>query len=390
MNLIVPKTAAEEALGLTLPSRRLEEWKWTDLRRLVDTAYVIDAQPKADLAAVKRQIEASPFAKAVQHRIVMVNGIYEPKLSKADGIKVSLSQAAFPVPDDVFEMANNLKPQGVALRFEGAVDTPVEIIHVATKGAPRAIALHNIIDVGDGANATIVETFVGEGDYLVLSSTAVTVGAGGRLDRIKAERESSAATHLATNAITLAKDSILRDFTLTAGSKLNRQNGTCTFEGENGDAKISGTYLLDGKQHADTRLIIDHQVPHCTSRELFKCVLDDDARGIFQGKVIVRKHAQKTDGKQSSNALLLSPRAEFDAKPELEIYADDVVCGHGATAGDLDHDHMFYLRSRGIPEAEAKKLLVEAFASEAFDTVENEQLREALIAIVHDRMEAGG
>ena len=128
-------------------------------------------------------------------------------------------------------------------------------------------------------------------------------------------------------------------------------------------------------------LVVEHRVPHCTSRELFKCVMDDNARGIFQGKVIVARDAQKTDGKQSSHALLLSENAEFDAKPELEIYADDVVCGHGATAGDLNHDHLFYLKSRGIPEAEAKSLLIAAFVGEAFDMVANDDARDALASI---------
>lgn len=382
MNVIVPKTQAEEALGVSLPSRRQEEWKWTDLRRLIDKPYPAGMQPKLDEAAVRRLLDGSPFAKAVQRRIVLVNGVYEEGLSRVEGLDVRTAKPAFPVADDVAALGSRLTPQGVALRFEGALDTPVEVIHVATRGEPRAIAIHNSVEVMDGASATFIETFVGEGDYLVLSSTAVSVGAGARLDRIKAERESSAATHLATIAVTLGKDAVFRDFTLTAGSKLNRQNGTCTFTGENGDAKISGAYLLDSRQHADTRLVVDHQVPHCTSRELFKCVLDGESRGIFQGKVIVRKHAQKTDGKQSSNALLLSPSAEFDAKPELEIYADDVVCGHGATAGDLDHDHLFYLKSRGIPETDAKKLLVAAFAAEALDSVENEAVREALMAVI--------
>lgn len=388
MNIIIPKTKVEEALGVTLPNRRQEEWKWTDLRRMMDTAYATGTQPKADAAAAARLLKAAPFASVAHSRIVLINGVYDAKLSKADGITVKAAAAGFPVQDDIITIGSNLKPQGVALRFEGSLDTPVEIIHVATKGEARAIAMHHTIEIAAGASATLVETFVGEGDYLTVSSIAITLGDEARLDRVKAECESAEATHLAALAVTLEQGAVLRDFTLTTGSKLNRQNGTYSFKGENADAKISGTYLLAGKQHADTRLVIDHQVPHCTSRELFKCVLDDESRGVFQGKVIVQKYAQKTDGKQSSNALLLSPLAEFDAKPELEIYADDVVCGHGATAGDLDHDHLFYLKSRGIPESEAKKLLVEAFASEAFDTVENDHLREALVAIVHSKVEA--
>ena len=154
--------------------------------------------------------------------------------------------------------------------------------------------------------------------------------------------------------MTLSEGAVLRDFTLTSGARVNRQNGTYIMAGSGAEARISGSYLLAGRQHADTRLVVDHQVPHCTSRELYKCVMDDSARGIFQGKVMVRKDAQKTDGKQSSHGLLLSETAEFDAKPELEIFADDVVCGHGATSGDLNHDHLFYLESRGIPEARSQ------------------------------------
>ena len=173
---------------------------------------------------------------------------------------------------------------------------------------------------------------------------------------------------------------MLRDFTFSIGAGLTRNQGYVSFAGEGGDARVTGGYLIHGRQHCDTRLEIDHKVPRCTSREIFKCVIDEEARGIFQGKVIVQPHAQKTDGKQSSHALLLSPTAEFDAKPELEIFADDVVCGHGATAGDLNEDHVFYLRSRGIPEERARGMLIAAFVAEAFDDVADETLRAALAA----------
>jgi Fe-S cluster assembly protein SufD len=264
--------------------------------------------------------------------------------------------------------------------LDSNADLPIEIIHVVTDAAPRAVATRHAIAVAAGASATVIETYVGEGDYLNSAVTEITLGDGARLDRVKAERESSNATHLSHVIVTLGKAAVLRDFTLTSGAALNRQNGTFTFAGQGADAKVAGAYLLNGSQHADTRLVVDHAVPHCTSRELFKCVMDGQARGIFQGKVIVRPDAQKTDGKQSSHALLLTEMAEFDAKPELEIYADDVVCGHGATSGDLNHDHLFYLRSRGIPETEAKSLLIAAFVGEAFDTIEHKGIREALAA----------
>lgn len=375
MSAILPKTAAEESLGISLPNRRSEEWKWTDLRRLVAAPYARKAVAARD-ADVDRLVASSPFASVKAKRIVIVNGIYDAKRSQVSKGELN---AVVPFADDVIVgIGSKLKAAGVSLAFDGNADVPVEIVHVATQGAQQAIGVRHTITVAAKAAATVIETFVGEGDYLCNAVTEITLAQGARLDRIKAEVESPEATHLSHVIVTVAEDAMLRDFTLTSGAALNRQNGTCTFTGENADVRIAGAYLLNGRQHADTRLVVDHAVPHCTSRELFKCVMDDTARGIFQGKVIVRPDAQKTDGKQSSHALLLSEAAEFDAKPELEIYADDVVCGHGATAGDLNHDHMFYLRSRGIPEPEAKALLIAAFAGEAFETIEHEGIRECL------------
>jgi Fe-S cluster assembly protein SufD len=273
---------------------------------------------------------------------------------------------------------------GARLTLTGNVDTPIDLVFIATEGTPRTVATRNIIELADGASATIIESHLGEGDYLANSVTEIRLGKGARLDRVKVELDAAEAIHLAHAYVTIGEGAILRDFTLTVGARLNRQNGTYVFAGPNADARISGSYLLQRRQHADTRLIVDHAVPHCTSRELFKCALDDNARGIFQGKVIVRRGAQKTDGKQSSHGLLLSETAEFDAKPELEIFADDVICGHGATAGDLDHDQLFYLRSRGIPEREAKSMLVAAFVSEAFDAIGHDGIRQALSVVAQN------
>jgi Fe-S cluster assembly protein SufD len=374
------KTPAEEAFGVSLPHRRMEEWRWTDLSRSLVKPYPPHQNVVVANKDVERLIASSPFAKLTTHRIVFVNGSLDQSRSNFTGLTFELGvPSSSTVDDPVIHLNSAIEPSGLTLRFDSTMDVPVEIIHVATLGAARAMALRNRIEVGEGASATIIETFVGEGDYVFNSVTEIHVGAGARLDRVKVELESHDATHLSYIDCTLAKDAKLNEFTLTSGSALNRQNGNYLFAGENANALIAGAYLLNGKQHADTRLVMDHKVPHCTSREMFKCVMDENARGIFQGKVIVRKHAQKTDGKQSSHALLLSASAEFDAKPELEIYADDVVCGHGATAGDINHDHLFYLQSRGIPEAEAKSLLIGAFVGEAFDGIVNDAMREAMV-----------
>ena len=380
MSTALQLTAAEQALGISLPHRRMEEWRWTDVRARLNKAY---APQKIDAAAkdVERLLATSPFSKAAKARVVLVNGVLDATHSKLAGLEISGQVAAVSVEDPLIVMNSKLMPQGVTLKFTEATDQPVEIIHITTDAAPRAIGLHNAIEVAAGASAFVIETFVGEGDYVINALTSITLGKGAHLDRLKLQNDAAAASHLSHVVYDLAAEARLNDVTVTLGATLTRQNGTCSFNGQNADAKISGAYLLNGKQHADTCLVVNHKVPHCTSRELFKCVMDDNARGIFQGKVIVAKHAQKTDGKQSSHALLLSETAEFDAKPELEIYADDVVCGHGATAGDLNADHLFYLESRGVPKDEAKALLIAAFVGEAFDMVANDECREALVGI---------
>jgi Fe-S cluster assembly protein SufD len=376
VNVAVQKTAAELALGLLLPHRKMEDWRWTDLRQLVDKPY----PPRQTVAAapkdVERLLKSSPFAKVAGARMVFVNGHYSVKFSqlKNDSVTSTLN-----LDEPVITMNAAFAADGARLKISGTADTPIELLFLATNAPARTIATRNVIEIEKGAAATLIETHLGEGSYLSNSVTEIWVGDGARLDRVKVEREAADAIHLAHTHATLGKNAVFNDFTLTSGAKTNRQNGTVEFKGQGTEAKVSGDFMLGGKQHADTRLVIDHQVPHCTSRELFKCVMDDNARGIFQGKVIVQRGAQKTDGKQSSHALLLSETAEFDAKPELEIFADDVVCGHGATSGDLNHDHLFYLMSRGIPPAEAKSLLIAAFVGEAFDLIAHDGINEALV-----------
>ena len=375
MSTAIARTAAEEALGFQLPNRRMEEWRWTDLRQLIDKPYPPRQKVEAKAADVERLLASSLFSGVAATRMVFVNGEYDKALSKQATFWVE-STAELSDPVNLMNVA--FATDGARLRIEGNVDTPVELVFIATDAAPRTVATRNVIEIADDASATIIETHLGEGSYLANSVTEIRIGHNARLDRVKAELESRDAVHLAHCHVIVGRNVTFRDFTLSTGAKLNRQNGTFRFIGEFADAKISGAFLLAGKQHADTALVVDHEVANCASRELFKCVMDDHARGIFQGKVIVRPGAQKTDGKQSSHALLLTETAEFDAKPELEIYADDVACGHGATSGDLNHDHVFYLKSRGIPEAEAKALLIAAFVGEAFDTVHHDGIRAAL------------
>jgi Fe-S cluster assembly protein SufD len=417
MNVAVQKTAAEAAylgagalvandrarreaferfIALGLPHRRMEDWRWTDLRQLINAAYP-PAMPQSLPAIGKADLARSPFLSHIRARLVLVDGLYAPEYSTlpASGeieiaslsddrppwLAAAFSTTAVPANDPILAMNTAFMAGGVGIRIakSATVEAPLEIVSIVTEGEPRTLAGRIIIIVEDGASASLVETHLGaSGAYVNSVVTEAFLGPSARLDRVKLQLEGLAAIHLANFQARLGDGSILRDCTVNTGAAVTRQQGFVTFEGQHADAKMAGAYLLRGKQHCDTRLIIDHRVPHCVSREVFKCVIDDEARGIFQGKVIVQRDAQKTDGKQSSHGLLLSPAAEFDAKPELEIYADDVACGHGATAGDLEEDFVFYLRSRGIPLAEARALLVAAFAAEAFEDIAHDQIRDRL------------
>jgi Fe-S cluster assembly protein SufD len=378
MNVAVARTPAEIAYGgELLPGPRLEDWKWTNLRTLIDRPYPPRLAVSATAGDVERLLRSSPLAGLAAARMVFVNGRLDAGRSTlADGTTASRLDGGEPV----LQLNAAFATGGARIALGGDADTPVELVFVSTQGEPRTVATRNVIEVAAGSSATLIESHIGEGSYLGNSVSEIRIGDGARLDRIKVEREATDAVHLAHAHVTLGKDAVLHDFTLTSGARVNRQNGTYRLAGEGARVKIAGAYLLAGRQHADTCLVVDHQVPRCESRELFKCVMDDEARGIFQGKVVVRPGAQKTDGKQSSHGLLLSPAAEFDAKPELEIFADDVICGHGATSGDLDHDQLFYLRSRGLPEVEAKALLIAAFVGEALDAIADDGIRAALAA----------
>jgi Fe-S cluster assembly protein SufD len=427
MNLALPKTKAESAYleafaprvagpqwlaslrrsgyqsfaALGLPHRRLEDWKWTDLRQIVDRAYPPAAGVTAPASEVAALIARSPFRSLARARLVFVNGVFDEARSQlpASGDVEFVRLAAESPPrwltqslaadgkDPIAALNGAFVSDGGALKIAAGAtaDAPIELLFVTTAGEPSTLTTRNVIVLEDGASATLIETHLGGSEaYVANSVTEARLGKGSRLDRVKLEAEGELAIHLANFHVQVGEGATLRDFTLTIGGRAVRQQGFVTVSGEGADVGVSGAYLLDGRQHADTRLVVDHAVPHGTSREMFKCVMDDHSRGVFQGKVTVRPGAQKTDGKQSSHGLLLSETAEFNAKPELEIYADDVVCGHGATSGELDETMLFYLNSRGIPEVEAKSLLIAAFVGEAFDTVDNEAVRDELRRLTGD------
>ena len=209
-----------------------------------------------------------------------------------------------------------------------------------------------------------------------------------RLDHVRLVEDSRDAFNISSAVVTLGAHAHFNTFGMVSGASVSRYQATIAFAGEGSKVETNGVNLLNGKQHADTTLFMDHAVPHCVSREIFRAVVDDSGHSVFQGRIIVRPHAQKTDAKMMTRALLLSDDAEADNKPELEIFADDVTCGHGATTGALDESLLFYLRARGLSEKEAQALLIQAFVGEAIESIVNDDLRELAITAAQRWLEA--
>ncbi len=397
--LAARKNAIARFGKLGLPHRRIEEWKYTDLRNaVVDALPVRTGGDVGDISDDEVTAALGPLGSVEGHRIVFIDGRYAPQLSSISGVSglrvSSLSEllaadslGALPVgfdDDAVIALNTAYMSDGVVVDIAAgtSLEKPIIVAHVGVGADPVFHAMRNVIKIGDGAKACVVEAFVslpGRASAGQINTvTTVDIGESATLQHIKCVCENGPVTHLANWIITLAENSVYRGFQYSQGVGLARNQMHVTFAGEGAKLDLSGAFLARGGEHIDNTMVVDHAVPACESRELFKGVLDDRARGVVQGKVIVRPDAQKTDGMQMARVLLLSPNTEFDSKPELEIYADDVVCGHGSTSAELDPDLMFYCMSRAIPEDQARALLIQSFIGEVIETVEVDSVREAL------------
>lgn len=269
------------------------------------------------------------------------------------------------------------------------VERPVEIVTVTgLADTPAAAHPRAVIVVEDNASVDVVEHTIGLGAGVAFTNAAVEVrvGPGARLRHYRVQADSTEAFGVSTVLATLDRDAMYETFGLAVGARLSRYDARVRLDGAGATCRLSGAYLARGRQHVDNTTEIEHRAPHTACREVFKGVLDDAARGVFQGRIVVHRHAQHIDGHQLSRALLLSDHAEIDAKPELQIWADDVKCSHGATAGQLDPQALFYLRSRGLDEGAARHLLIAAFLTEALDEVSNRDVAGAMAAAIEDWM----
>lgn len=386
-----------KALGtfaaLGLPNRRVEEWKYTDLRSILKDVYPLATTNTA--LTVSSAVQ--PVLPALSHNVAHLVDGYCAELTSAMAqdaqplsdalesppgwLKAAIGGSVSAPSDSVAALNGAYFTDGVVLDIAPGttVDVPYVIAIASSSPANRAVFIRNVVRVGAGATLTLVEVFSSQAERQTSAVTQLIIEDGASVTHITTVDLGARDVHLGRAEVSLGANATYRPFQLTIGSGLARNDLALEFNGQHSILDFGAAFLMADHGHTDTTLVIDHKVPHCTSRELVKGVLDNAGRGVFQGKVIVRPGAQKTDGKQMAQALMLSPDAEFDSKPELEIYADDVVCGHGSTSAELDEDLLFYLRSRGIPLAEARAMLIESFIGEAIDKVEDQGLREALM-----------
>ncbi|MDQ0503652.1 Fe-S cluster assembly protein SufD [Xanthobacter agilis] len=394
------RTAAFETFAsVGLPHRRVESWRYTDLRALLR-----EAPPLASAAgpeALARSLAACPMLAGMEaRRIYVVNGAFVSDISDLANLEpgVSISSlatalgAADPLvahlgqtvasSDAALALNTAFMGDGVVIALaEGAtLSRPLHLVFVTTEATATAAYTRSLLVMGKGASAQVIESHEGPAGaaYQVNTALEVVVGEGASLERVKITAEGNDALHISTLLARVADGAKLANANFTLGGAIIRNQLLVQLAGEGIDASLSGVSLLAGKQHSDTLLAVEHIAPNCQSREQFRTVVDDTARDIFQGRISVRQSAQKTDARMMSRALLLSDTAESDNKPELEIFADDVQCGHGCTTGSLDQQLKFYMMSRGIPEKEAEALLIQAFVGEVIDAIGHEGVRAAL------------
>ncbi|HEX9073402.1 MAG TPA: Fe-S cluster assembly protein SufD, partial [Pseudolabrys sp.] len=298
-------------------------------------------------------------------------------LGKGDPLVGTRVGQTFATDDVAVALNTAMMSDGAVIRVSAgaAPKRPINLVFVTGSDKPSSVFLRSLIVVEKGAKVTLIENHE-SGDAQVNAALELVIGDEAQVDYIKITQ--ARALHVASLLAAVGARTHFNSFAYTSDAQLVRNQSFIRFAGEGTKASIGGVSLLRGKDHVDTTLLIEHAAGHCESREQFKAVLDDESHGVFQGKIVVKQHAQKTDAKMMTRALLLSDEAEADNKPELEIFADDVVCGHGATAGALDPGLKFYLMSRGISEKESEALLIEAFIDETIEQIAHEGIRNAL------------
>ena len=407
--LVELRERAAHTLGqIGFPTTKQEAWRFTNVAPLLETTF-LPAVPGGQHSSAA--LAGLTIGGDAGHRLVFLNGRFEPRLSNPGDLPAgvrfeNLASALQKAPDLVRPHLgkyarfddNGFTALSTAFVQDGAflhvargveLQSTLEILYLSTHADHAWVTYPRTLIVADeGARGAVVERYAGSetGTYFTNAVTELVVGNGARLDHCRVQQEGPRGYHVAATYSSQARDSRLDSCSLALGSVLARHDIGAVMDGPGGNLILNGLTLAGGRQHVDHHTTIDHAQPHCESHELFNGVFDDQARGVFNGRIIVRPGAQRTDSKQTNNNLLLSPEARADSQPQLEIYADDVKCTHGATLGPVDDAAMFYLRSRGLKALEARNLLTYGFAADVVSRVASESVRNHLYPLLLERL----
>jgi Fe-S cluster assembly protein SufD len=390
------------------PTTRHEDWRFTNISPIAETEFAASG-PQPTVA----QIASFLFPEANPHTAVVAGGRFSAELSSLDGLpagvvigsladaitsghaEVAAALTTLAKGDHPFAWLNTgLFEDGVFVHVpDGAVvERPIQI-HIASDAATDPVATHPrvLIVAGERSQASFIESYGGpEGQtYFINAITEVAVAAGAVVHHVKVQRDSRTAFHVSGTFATLQRASVFSSYAISFGGRIVRNDVTAVLDGEGAEATLNGLYLADGDRLVDNHTVIDHAKAHCPSHEVYKGVLGGKARAVFNGKIFVRQDAQKTNAKQTNKALLLSDDAQINTKPQLEIFADDVKCTHGAAIGQLDEDALFYLRARGLSRLEARDMLIRAFAGEVLQQVHPAAIRNRLEQLMVDALPRG-
>jgi Fe-S cluster assembly protein SufD len=409
------RAALARFLDSGFPTTREEEWRYTNVAAFASMPFGLPV--RHELSGEERQslmALAPAFADDFEdRRMVFVNGRFAPALSHlgrpAPGLRLSSLAGSLSADAAALEPVLNraagesgFRVLNTAFLGDGAfirlddgavVKEPIHLVHIAVgDGSPSATVLRHVVLAGAGSRATLVETHLGLGSQACLTSVVAqaVLGESSRLELHRLQQEGLSSLHVGEWLVRQERDSEFRSLSVALGAAVSRHDIFAELAGEGARCTLDGLYLGFGRQVVDNHTFVDHAVPRCTSSEDYKGILDGSARGVFAGRVLVRQSAVHTDARQSNRSLLLTEEAESDTKPQLEIYADDVKCSHGAAVGQLDPDALFYLRSRGLNQGEARAMLTLAFAGELLGRVEHEPLRLHLDGLLRRWLARGG
>ncbi len=405
----IRKEAMDRLSELEFPTNRNEEWKYTDISPILKQTFV-PAVNTTIPEFTKEEIKKFLFHNFDYHLLVFVNGFFSSelsiisqlpkgvvvgslkKISKEDPELISRYVNKISKIDNAFNALNTayvldglvvIVPDGIA------VEKPIQVLYLNTSENELVLSLpRNLIIAGKNSQVSVIANYSGFGDKLYFNNitTEIFVDEYAVVDLCKVQSENENSYHIEKVQAQQKKNSLFNHYNVTFGGAIVRNDINSLLDGENTETHYYGLYMANGKQHVDNHTFIDHAKPNCMSNELYKGILDDNSRGVFNGKIIVRQDAQKTNAYQQNKTILLSKSATIDTKPQLEIFADDVKCSHGATVGHLDEISEFYIRSRGVPQELAKSMLIRAFANDVIETIKIEPLKEQINHMIFDHL----